>query len=308
MELSRDAISDALRRFKKRRDALLHEDVNAFEHHLERFLDHCRGDQLVKSILEPLQTRFEDGVSEWWQGLNCPEVKITLPAEPDQELIFLYRVLESVERDNNLLRRFYYAATRNGKRDEGIGAFRSLIVHPFTDELSHRLGKAADLATPEARDLQAVPLNRIPSQREIKIFLSHKSTDKPIVRRYHEALKQAGFTPWLDESELMAGTSLERGILQGFEESCAAVFFITENFRDEKYLAAEVEYAVLQKRKKEKKFAIIVLRYPNAQQIPSLFQPFIYKNIENDLEGFYEILRALPIELGPVRWKAEVTR
>jgi len=103
-----------------------------------------------------------------------------------------------------------------------------------------------------------------------------------------------------------AGTNLERGILDGFEKSCAAVFFITENFKDESYLATEVDYAVTQKRQKEKKFTIITLRYPNASPVPGLLTPYIYKNVENDLEGFHEVIRALPIELGPMRWKQHV--
>jgi hypothetical protein len=93
--------------------------------------------------------------------------------------------------------------------------------------------------------------------------------------------------------------------LRGFEESCAAVFFITESFKDEKYLAAEVDYAIIQKRKKEKKFAIITLRYANAAAVPGLLTPYIYKDISNDLEGFDALVTALPIELGPCRWTAE---
>ena len=62
-------------------------------------------------------------------------------------------------------------------------------MRPFVDDLSHRLGVAADLATPEARAVQAVPLNRIPVATEVKIFLSHKSIDKPLVHRYYEGLK-----------------------------------------------------------------------------------------------------------------------
>lgn len=103
-----------------------------------------------------------------------------------------------------------------------------------------------------------------------------------------------------------AGANLEREILQGFERSCAAVFFVTENFKDEKYLATEVDYAIAEKRKKGKKFAIITLRYSSAAPVPGLLSPYIYKNIENDLEGFNELLRALPIELGPVRWRRSV--
>jgi hypothetical protein len=181
-----------------------------------------------------------------------------------------------------------------------------MVVRPLVEELSHRLGDAADVASPEAREMQAVPLKRIPSPREMKIFLSHKSVDMPLVYRYYDALKEAGFSPWLDEPNMPAGANLEREVLRGFEKSCAAVFFITANFKDEKYLAAEVDYAVMQKRKKGKKFAIITLRYAGASPVPGLLTPYIYKDVGNDLEGFYEILRVVPIELGPVRWKAKV--
>jgi hypothetical protein len=197
-------------------------------------------------------------------------------------------------------------AFRKFKHNEGIALFRSLIIRPFAEELSHRLGEAANLVSPEERALQAVPLNRIPRANETRIFLSHKSVDKPLVYRYYNALKTLGFEPWLDEPDMPAGVNLERELFRGFEESCAAVFFITENFKDEKYLATEVDYAVMQKRKKGNKFSIITLRYSNAAPVPDLLTPYTYKTVSNDLEGFYELVRALPIELGPVRWKAEV--
>lgn len=76
---------------------------------------------------------------------------------------------------------------------------------------------------------------------------------------------------------------------------------ITENFKDEKYLAAEVDYAVMQKRKKDNKFAIITLHYTNAAPVPALLTPYIYKDVANDLEGFHEMVRSLPVESGPVR-------
>ncbi|HZQ06535.1 MAG TPA: toll/interleukin-1 receptor domain-containing protein [Anaerolineae bacterium] len=194
------------------------------------------------------------------------------------------------------------------KLDESIELFRTIIVRPFAEEFGSRLSDAANLATPEARELQAVPYERIPNVNETRIFLSHKSVDKPIVFRYYSALKLLGFEPWLDEPDMPAGTNLERAILQGFEESCAAVFFITQNFKDEKYLAAEVDYAVMQKRSKGKKFAIITLCYLDDAPVPKLLKPYIFKRVSNDLDGFAELIRALPIELSPIRWKAEVVR
>ena len=82
--------------------------------------------------------------------------------------------------------------------------------------------------------------------------------------------------------------------------------FITENFKDQNYLATEVDYAVIQKRKKGKKFAIITLRYTDASPVPSLLTTYVYRDVSNDLDGFKELLKALPIELGPVRWRADV--
>lgn len=80
--------------------------------------------------------------------------------------------------------------------------------------------------------------------RNRKIFLSHKGVDKPVTREYFRVLKTLGFDPWLDEDAMVAGTPLERGILDGFEQSCAAVFFVTPSFQDENYLATEVNYAI----------------------------------------------------------------
>jgi hypothetical protein len=94
-----------------------------------------------------------------------------------------------------------------------------------------------------------------------KIFLSHKSVDKPLVREYHRILQLLGFEPWLDEDTMFAGAELERALLQGFKDSCAAVFFVTPNFSDENFLATEVNYAIAEKRNKGDRFAIITLAF-----------------------------------------------
>ena len=303
MDLSKDQITDSLRQFVTRRDDLLHEDEAAFEHHLHRFVEFCQSDALVQSIISPIQERLTVNVDEWWEKVGPDD--LWFPPAPEEELLLRYKILVSVA-DNPRLTQRFGVALRKFKRDEFVGLFRVLVVRPLADELTHRLGNAANLASPEARDLQAVPLKRIPGANETRIFLSHRSVDKPLAYRYYHALRALGFEPWLDESDMPAGANLEREVFRGFAESCAAVFFITENFKDEKYLAAEVEYGVMQKRKKGAKFAIITLRYPNALPVPELLTPYIYKDVANDLEGFLELVRALPIEVGPIRWKSHV--
>lgn len=311
MEMTKQEIAQSMRTFVDRRDELLHEDDAAFEVHLNRFVDFCQNDPLVQKVLAPLVASNEFDVDAWWSALTSGEERgikdLRLPGSSDAETAARFKIIASFVSDTNN-RQVWRFGFLFGKRklDESITIFRTIMIRPFADELTHRLGDAANLATPQERALQAVPLVRIPKENEIRIFLSHKTVDKPLVYRYYHALNGLGFTPWLDETNMPAGANLERAVFKGFEESCAAVFFITDNFKDEKYLAAEVDYAVMQKRKKDNKFAIITLRYSNAAPVPDLLTPYIYKTVENDLDGFRELVRSLPIELGPVRWKAEV--
>jgi len=303
--LNKEEVLNSLRNFKRRRDDLLHEDVATFDHNFERFLEYCESDLLATSVLSPIKVKSSTDIGEWWGSATHRPPKLSFPANADEELALRYRIMKSVQEQPTYIFQLGIAHGQN-KRDSSIELFRTLLLRPFVEELSQRLGTAADLATPEARDLQAVPMNRLLGRSEGKIFLSHKSVDKPLVYRYYQALKILGFDPWLDESNMPVGSNLEREVLRGFQESCAAVFFITANFVDEKYLAAEVDYAMMQKRAKGNKFAIITLRYTDASPVPTLLTPYIYKDVANDLEGFHSLLRALPIELGPSRWKAEV--
>jgi TIR domain len=306
MQFTKDQIETSLRTFKSRRDNLLHEDTAAFNHHLERFLEFCNTDPLTQTVLAPFETKTVANLNQWWaDATKYRTPQLSFPSDPDDELAFRYQLIKMARTDVNHILRLGLA---HGKHEAGEAEelFRTLIVRQFAEELSQRLGAAADLATPEARAVQAVPLNRIPSSKEAKIFLSHKSVDKPLVQLYYQALKTVGFEPWLDEPNMPAGSNLERELIRGFEESCAAVFFITANFKDQQYLATEIDYAILQKRKKEKKFAIITLRYADASPVPGLLMPYVYRNISNDLDGFHELVKALPIELGPIRWKADV--
>lgn len=139
----------------------------------------------------------------------------------------------------------------------------------------------------------------------MKVFLSHKGADKPRVRDFKKTLEQLGFDPWLDEDAMRAGTELERGLLKGFSESCAAVFFITTNFRDEDFLATEVNYALSEKRKKGDKFAIITIVFDAASRanVPALLHQYVWKEPVTDLEALREIVAALPVKAGDVHWR-----
>ena len=95
--------------------------------------------------------------------------------------------------------------------------------------------------------------------------------------------------------------------MKGFEDSCAAIFFITitPNYKDGNYLATEVDYAIQEKRKKGDKFSIITLVLQEAQSdnVPALLHRYVWKQPNGDLEAIREILKALPIQTGDVYWK-----
>lgn len=140
-----------------------------------------------------------------------------------------------------------------------------------------------------------------------KIFLSHKGANKDKVKNFYILLKELGFDPWIDEEDMQAGSKLYRSILKGFKESCAVVFFITPEFKDEEYLENEIDYAIKQKLEKKQKFSIITLQFENDNgekgMVPELLQDYVWKKPQSELEAFREILRSLPIKVGTTHWK-----
>ena len=104
-----------------------------------------------------------------------------------------------------------------------------------------------------------------------------------------------------------AGTEVHRGIKDGFENSCAAVFFITPAFKDEAFLRSELNYAVDQKTKHGDRFAIVTLVFSDDNgckgEVPDLLHSYVWKEPVTELEALDEILRAIPLQVGPVRWR-----
>lgn len=309
-EHSNDARIDSVKRFKRRRDALLNEDVEQLEYHLASLVRLLEADEFIQSILSPLlDTTYAHTLKMWWDeeyeklDTEADRGRWEFPENEEDEFILQYQLLLGVSNEHE--RNFMELQNRrNGYNiDRSRSLFLSLIARPFCQSLGDRLESAIGMPSQEARELLAVPVERIPAANETRIFLSHKSENKDRVRRYHRTLQELGYNPWLDESDMPAGTELNRGILTGVNESCAVVFFITEEFEDERTLSDEIDYAKSRRTEQGNKFAIITLKFPGSADVPALLKKYVYVQIDNDLDGIYEIVRALPIELGPVRWK-----
>ena len=145
---------------------------------------------------------------------------------------------------------------------------------------------------------------KLEAEKPKDIFLSHKGIDKPFVKNIRDTLREIGFSTWLDEDRMPAGTPLERAIYRGMVDSCAAVFFVTTNFRDEGYLETEVNYTVQQKREKGNRFSTMcmLLRGGTRELVPDLLKGHVHFEV-NEETKIREIVRGLPIKLGPPSWK-----
>lgn len=203
--------------------------------------------------------------------------------------------LNEIDRTNpNMIRKELFSLLNLKKRD-------AIFLFDNTNNYSNW---NADLE----RDLKENFLQHkmVMNMEPMKIFLSHKSINKDKVRNFKTILELLGFSPWLDEEAMSAGANLERSLHSGMVDSCAAIFFITPDYKDEKYLATEIDYAISRKRQDEK-FSIITLVFSdeNGEKgvVPNMLQPYVWKEPANDLLALAEILKALPLEVGDIRFK-----
>jgi hypothetical protein len=73
------------------------------------------------------------------------------------------------------------------------------------------------------------------------------------------------------------------------DTSCAAIFFVTSEFKDERWIGKEVDLAVTREVENRSKFRIITLVFDGAE-VPRPLQQYAYANVSNDLEGLCEIV------------------
>lgn len=141
-----------------------------------------------------------------------------------------------------------------------------------------------------------------------RIFLSHRGSDKPLARSIANVLNVLGYQVWLDEDVLTAGEPLERGLLAGMKDSCAAVFLVSPRFVDDSYLATEIDYALQEKRDKGNRFMIITLLLEDQNgrigTVPDLLKTYVWKTPKDQLQMMLEIVRALPVGATSITWRS----
>jgi hypothetical protein len=302
---------DALSDFKTARDALVHADDDDFVHHLKLFVKQLDRNPLCPKVLDELppfdvniwlsaQMRGREHRHDVLDSLDLPDSK------DEQLAIYLDFIRSFASEDRAQMNAEGFGRLfGKHKRSDALGVAQSLVIRPFAEELSRRIREAMAMSNPDVRDLAGVPLSRIPADNEIGVFLSHKSVNKELVRRFYRVLQVAGYRPWIDEEEVNPGDVLHRVLDSGMENSCASVFFVTPDFQDDRWLGQEVDLAINRKVNRAEKFQIITLVFGGAE-VPQVLRKYVHHQVDNELDGVRAIIRALPIELGPPRWRNRV--
>lgn len=296
-----------LSRFRRYRDELIHADSSGVEHHVREFVRELGRNELVKQVRGKLPP-FD--VENWWKK-TCGALDrgarleaLDYPDDEDDRLVAMLDLVESMASDepNQISVRGFGQLFGKYKSDDATALAQRFVIRPLAELLGDRIREAVEVANPAVRELAGVPLDRIPKDNETRIFLSHKSENKELIRPFYDVLTELGFNPWLDEKAMKAGDTIHREIASGFDEACAVVFFVTEQFKDERWLKREVDHAVNRKIERGDRFAIITLVYGDAE-VPRPLKEQLWVPVKKEVDALREVLRALPIQPGPVRWR-----
>lgn len=132
-----------------------------------------------------------------------------------------------------------------------------------------------------------------------RVFMSHKGVNKPLVRAVSETLNMIGVKTWLDDEQMPAGQPVVRTLGKGVADCIAAVFFISDAFKDEKYIKHEIDWA-LDRVAADAEFRIIPLVLSDhggtVEMVPEALRYLTWKTV-SDVHVLGAIIVALPARL-----------
>ena len=114
-----------------------------------------------------------------------------------------------------------------------------------------------------------------------KLFLSHRSVDKPTVEKTASTLKQEGVGIWLDKDNTLPSDSLKKKISEGLEEMTHFVLFWSTSCNDSAWVDRELNAAISQLINQKK--PIFIVRLDEAP-VPSIIAD-LYRIEAQSLSG-----------------------
>ena len=124
-----------------------------------------------------------------------------------------------------------------------------------------------------------------------RVFLSHTSADKPIVREAAAEFANAGIRVWLDESEILPGQSLIEKISQALEETSYVAAFISARSKESGWVKKELNVA-LTREINGRRVGVIPIRLDDST-FPTFLEDKYYADLRNKDKWAKEIGKLL---------------
>ncbi|HZD48694.1 MAG TPA: toll/interleukin-1 receptor domain-containing protein, partial [Silvibacterium sp.] len=131
------------------------------------------------------------------------------------------------------------------------------------------------------------------TQRTLKIFLCHSSSDKAFVRELYKRVKSEGFEPWLDEECLLPGQDRDLEIRKAVRASDIVVVCLSRSsVSKEGYIQKEIRAALdCADEKLDGSIFIVPLRLDDCN-VPNRLSRWHWVNFFED-GGWEKLFRAL---------------
>lgn len=128
-----------------------------------------------------------------------------------------------------------------------------------------------------------------------RIFLSHSSLDKDVVRQLAQDLRSAGFTVWLDETEITVGESITERVQEGLDESDYVCLWITRNALASGWVQKEWQ-AILGREASANTVAALPLLADSitSEELPAFLRDKLYADFRTDYQrGLATLITAI---------------
>ncbi|EMJ96681.1 toll/interleukin-1 receptor domain-containing protein [Leptospira alstonii] len=124
------------------------------------------------------------------------------------------------------------------------------------------------------------------------IFISHKSTDKPVARTLKQDLEKVGFKVWLDEDQIRVGDSISSKIQEGLQESDFLLILLSKAALESGWVQAEWKSKYLDEINLDQVVILPILL--ETCSIPILLKDKKYADFRNDYQsGLSDLKEAL---------------
>jgi hypothetical protein len=137
----------------------------------------------------------------------------------------------------------------------------------------------------------------------VRIFLSHASEDKPLIRSLHARLRAVGFKPWLDEIDLIPGMNWKDEIRRQIKECDVFLACLTQNSAKTGFVRSEFEYALEQYAMKRAGNIYLIPVKLSPCEIPPVYEEINHVNLRDfhwleyyAEDGFEKLLRSIQVQ------------